>query len=304
MKYLTIDIGGTFVKHSLIDENHKLTQTDKFSTPGSMDDFLTAIKNLISRYGNEISGVCIACPGQVDARTGYLFKGGLISYLKNFPLASCLSKECQLPVSVINDANAAGLAEAKYGNLVGSQLGAALVLGTGVGLALVSNGELLSFKNFERGALFAKAKTDQTDKKELFTLRKKGVASLIENSGSAVQFIHRASNLLGLPQEDGKEVFKILASKTNPDLTTEFENYCREIAYLILNLQKIFNLDRVIIGGGISQQKILIEEINRQHHLLLKTTLSESVQNFSIKAGKFHNDANLIGAYCHFKELG
>ena len=43
---------------------------------------------------------------------------------------------------VINDADAAALAEARYGSLQDLDCGAALVLGTGVGLGLVSQKDL------------------------------------------------------------------------------------------------------------------------------------------------------------------
>ena len=55
-----------------------------------------------------------------------------------------MSKIFQLPVKVINDADAAALAEARYGSLQDLDCGAALVLGTGVGLGLVSQGALLT----------------------------------------------------------------------------------------------------------------------------------------------------------------
>ena len=55
-----------------------------------------------------------------------------------------MSKIFQLPVKVINDADAAALAEARYGSLQDLDCGAALVLGTGVGLGLVSQGSLVN----------------------------------------------------------------------------------------------------------------------------------------------------------------
>ena len=49
-----------------------------------------------------------------------------------------------------------------------------------------------------------------------------------------------------------------------------FESYCRNLAITILNLQTIFDMETFVIGGVISAQPILIEEVNRQfdkvHH--------------------------------------
>ncbi|MCB5133600.1 hypothetical protein LGW10_06880 [Streptococcus mutans] len=50
------------------------------------------------------------------------------------------------------------------------------------------------------------------------------------------------------------------------------------MAYLILNLQSIFQLEKLVIGGGISSQPFLFTEINRQYEQLI---LSEKfIQSF------------------------
>ena len=40
--------------------------------------------------------------------------------------------------------------------------------------------------------------------------------------------------------------------------------YCRSLAITILNLQSIFDMETFVLGGGISAQPVLIEEVNRQ----------------------------------------
>ena len=311
-RILTIDIGGSFIKYALINDKAKLTQAGRCPTPDSMDGFLATLEHLILEHQQQIAGLCIACPGQINARTGFIYKGGLIPYLKSFPLKQFLTDQAHLPVSVINDANAAGLAEARYGQLKHCKCGAALVLGTGVGLALVSNGELLSPKNFELDDIAAKTDNKQQlslkDKfnpetiSSLFSLHLKGLESLWDNKGSAVQFIRESSQFLGLSAEDGQAVFQALTDRQDKELTKRFEDYCREIAYLILNLQTVFRLDRLAIGGGISSQSLLIEEVSHQYHqLLAEETSWSSLAPIPIKACHYHNDANLIGAYCHFK---
>ncbi|EHJ52716.1 ROK family protein [Streptococcus macacae] len=313
-QYLTIDIGGTFIKYALIDRKLELNQTGKFLTEDSMSTFLNSLEKLIQTYQSQISGLCIACPGQINAEIGYIFRGGLIPYLKNFPLASFLKTKFSLPVTIINDANAAGLAEARYGNLRSIQCGAVLTLGTGVGLALVSNGNLLSFKNFQANDILVSPKRrypssltkpdKQLIQKEVFKLGQKGIESLLENSGSAVQFIDKASKCLNLPSADGQKVFEALTTKSTIELTALFESYCREIAYLILNLQTIFRLKKLLIGGGISSQKLLIEGIRKQYaQLLTEEKWASCLESCCIDSCRFHNHANLIGAFCHFQDL-
>ena len=75
-----------------------------------------------------------------------------------------------------------------------------------------------------------------------------GLVSLVDNKGSAVGFIHEASELLGLNQDDGPTVFSAIEENQSEDLNLLFKNYCHEIAVLVLNLQSFFRLEKVVIG--------------------------------------------------------
>lgn len=134
---LAIDIGGTFIKFGLVDDDFKISNQSKVSTPTTLDGFWLTLEHIVSSHKDIISGIAIACPGEINSKRGFIFKGGLIPYLTAIPLGSRLTKTFQLPVKVINDADAAALAEARYGSLQDLDCGAALVLGTGVGLGLV-----------------------------------------------------------------------------------------------------------------------------------------------------------------------
>ena len=141
---LAIDIGGTFIKFGLVDNDFRISNQSKVPTPSSLDNFWITLESIISSFKNGISGIAIACPGEINSKRGFVFKGGLIPYLTAIPLGTRLLKTFQLPVKVINDADAAALAEARYGSLQDLDCGAALVLGTGVGLGIVSQGDLLT----------------------------------------------------------------------------------------------------------------------------------------------------------------
>ena len=65
---------------------------------------------------------------------------------------------------------------------------------------------------------------------------------------------------------------------------------------MILNLQTVINGEKVVIGGGISAQEILIEEIRRQFGEILQDNpiLDQQVIPPEIVAAK--SDTNLYGA--------
>ena len=146
---LAFDIGGTFIKYALVDEAYQVVDSSKVPTPATIEEFWEALERVICSFQNRITGIAISCPGEINSRLGFVFKGGLIPYLRNIPLASHLNKNFQVSVTVLNDGDAAGLAEARIGNLQDCDCGATFVLGTGVGLALTSNGSLISTWNLK-----------------------------------------------------------------------------------------------------------------------------------------------------------
>ena len=297
---LAIDIGGTFIKFGLVDNDFRISNQSKVPTPSSLDNFWITLESIISSFKNGISGIAIACPGEINRR-GFVFKGGLIPYLTAIPLGTRLSKTYQLPVKVINDADAAVLAEARYGSLQDLDCGAALVLGTGVGLGIVSQGDLLTPLSVTRylrsPSPQSKSQTSLPFQWELFM---HGLVSLVDNKGSAVGFVHEASQLLGLDQDDGPAVFSAIEGNQSEELNLLFKDYCHEIAVLVLNLQSFFRLEKVVIGGGISSQNALIEGIVNAYEELFKDKSELGLESITIQACQFHNDSNLLGAASYF----
>jgi len=297
----TIDIGGTFIKYGLMDVDYHLVHTDKIPTPPTIEEFWQGLEGIVDPVREQIDGIAISCPGEIQKTLGFVFRGGLIPYLRNIPLASRLQQTFQVPVIVLNDGKAAGLAEARLGNLKDCPCGATLVLGTGVGLALLSNGDLLrgwQLTEYIRSI----DKTERTPENRRFhrELFLQGISNLLENTGSAVQFVEKASHILNLEKADGLAVFKVLNQDDNEEVKSLFQSYCHDIAILIFNLQSLLRLEKVTIGGGISSQPLLIDEINHQYHDLLSQRGHGQFEALPIQAARFHNESNLIGASSFF----
>ena len=297
----TIDIGGTFIKYGLMDVDYHLVHTDKIPTPPTIEEFWQGLEGIVDPVREQIDGIAISCPGEIQKTLGFVFRGGLIPYLRNIPLASKLKQTFDLPVTVINDGDAAGLAEARLGNLKDCPCGSILVLGTGVGLALLSNGDLL--RGWQLSEYIRSIdKTERTLENRRFhrELFLQGISNLLENTGSAVQFVEKASQLLNLEEADGIAVFKALDQGGNEELKTLFQAYCYDIAILIFNLQSLLRLEKVTIGGGISSQPLLIDEINHQYYDQLSQKGHKQFEALPIQAARFHNESNLIGAAAYF----
>ena len=136
---LAIDIGGTGLKASVLDESGKMVEkhvrvaTPNPCTPGILVEALTKLTAPLTSYDR----VSIGFPGVVrDGRiiTAPHFKG---KAWRDYPLAETLARRFGKPARLLNDAEVQGL-----GIVKGQGLEVVLTLGTGLGTAVFSNGAL------------------------------------------------------------------------------------------------------------------------------------------------------------------
>ena len=85
----------------------------------------------------------ICSPGPVDHETGTLLDPPNLAGLHNAPLRQLLERELKIPVSLEHDAKAAALGEYHYGIGQGEASMVYIVVGTGVGAAIISDGQLV-----------------------------------------------------------------------------------------------------------------------------------------------------------------
>lgn len=159
MVYLGVDIGGTKIAAGLVSEDYRLFNQRSIATDVDggpekiVRDILGLVKQLMEEGGidsGDIPYVGIGCPGAID------HKNGIVKYANNLnfvdiPLGPALQSELQQPVYLENDANCAGLGE--YYHLKDREMMDnffMLTLGTGIGSALVLNGQL--FRGFNGAA--------------------------------------------------------------------------------------------------------------------------------------------------------
>ncbi|MEQ9809868.1 ROK family protein [Streptococcus jiangjianxini] len=291
MSFLAIDLGGTQFKSGLISEDFQLEQSFP-ARPSARDleDCQKLLQNMIEPHLETIEGIAISCPGTIDPVTGTVYNGGMLHYLDSFSFKDFLEQSYQKPVAVLNDGKAAVLAELASGNLKGVTNGLAMIVGTGLGGGIIINGQLYQGSHFQAGELTFALPQDK--------MSPLSAADLAGGALSAVNFIARCAKALGLSDEqDGRAVFEAIKSK-DERVYPSFQHYCRHFALQINNLQSILDVERVVIGGGISAQTILIDEVNRQLDQLEteEAWVFKVVKRPQVMACFYHNSANLIGA--------
>ncbi|MDO4902801.1 MAG: ROK family protein [Limosilactobacillus sp.] len=283
--YLSIDIGGTNIKFALIDHSGNIIERDKVATPRNREEFLSALQQVVSRF-LEIAAVCVSVPGIVHTGHGRVKFTGALGFMGQFELADYMKEISGKSVFVGNDGNCAALAEMWLGRLSGIDNGATITLGTSVGGGLVINGNLIEGTHFRAGELSAIV-NNYNDAK-----------ATTGSNTSAVKMIEAVATRCQLPDlKDGRRAFGEI-NAGNPDALEIFQPFCRRVAILISNIQAVVDLERVLIGGGISVQPIVVEEVRRQFKALQESDrrIRDDIEMPEIMAAQFGNDANILGA--------
>ncbi len=151
MEILGIDVGGSGIKGALVDTSTGELTTDRFRMetpqPATPDAVVEVLAKVVDHFGWDGTLGC-GFPGVVRA--------GVVQTAANLDpsfvgtnLRTALSDATACPVTVLNDADAAGLAEVRFGAGRGRR-GVVLVLtlGTGIGSALFVDGRLVPNTEF------------------------------------------------------------------------------------------------------------------------------------------------------------
>lgn len=290
MTLAVFDIGGTAVKYG-IWSNDQIQHQDKFKTPNSWEQMKEEISavyaTLQEKTSEKFRGAAFSCPGAVDAKAGVIHGFSAVPYIHNFPIQSELTQLLGVPVSIENDANCAALAEVSYGAAKDVDNAIFIVIGSGIGGAVIVNKELIKGKNLFGGEFGFMLLDDDSSFSDL---------------ASPVRAANRYAVELGLSEGaiSGKELF-MRADQADPVAMRHVEGLKKALARGIHTLLVALNPDKVVIGGAISAREDLITEITeRIQHLLNKTNATDVA--LDLVPCQYNNDANLIGAVVAFSK--
>lgn len=290
--YLGFDIGGTNIKYGLVDDSSKVLHDGKVKTPKSG----TEIENIILHYCKTfkekyiLEGVGVSVPGIV--KEGYLETAGAIGDFYNYNLKQSLEQKLKMEVNVENDANCALLAEAWNGHAKGHKNVVSYVVGTGIGGALLLNGQLYSGQNYKAGEFGFEILNNPYDtnaRESSLTMN-----ASIQTGLSELYYKEKGVYL------DGKEIYEesLKSNEFAKELVNELE---KKIAISIYNSIVFFDPGVVLIGGAISQNDNFIKNLNKNlNNLRLSHSELKFVEFPKIKANKFYNLSGVIGAVYGF----
>ncbi len=145
-----VDLGGTKIELGLVDAQNRIIGRHRM--PTNADEGPQAVVERIAQRvaelekelpgGKRIAALGICSPGPLDHKTGMLMDPPNLPGLHHTPLRQMLAERLDLPVSLEHDAKAAALGEFYYGAGRDARSMVYIVVGTGVGAAIIIDGEL------------------------------------------------------------------------------------------------------------------------------------------------------------------
>lgn len=287
-KALGIDIGGTKISWALINfQGEIINEIEKTSTPKTKDEIVALLKNIISKYENEIDFTAIATAGAVNnENTGVIGStANLANGYKDIDFQSLSTKK----VFIENDANCAAWAEYKIGASINCKNSIMLTLGTGVGGGIIINGKLLKGKSGAAGEMH-------------FMMSRKKERKCTCGTWDCFE-AYASGNGLRLTgaeifEDDNITTYDIVekASKGDKKAILALETWQNDIALGILGLNNIFDADCFVLSG--SMEKFVNTEIIEK--FVNENIVTTPTKIYHAKAGNY---AGMIGAVLLASEL-
>lgn len=301
-----IDIGGTKIAGALIAGDGSVLRELRVPSPAdSADDLVASVVELVKKLANDagdIGAVGVATAGFIDADSAtVLFAPNL--NLRNEPLKQRIGAQLPYPVVIENDANAAAWAEFRFGAGVGYTDMIMLTLGTGVGGAVISDGnlrrggfgiggELGHLRLIPDGRLCGCGQRGCLEQYASGTAVLRAAKKLANSDGPAGVRLRELQEENG--ELDGKLVYQALL-EGDAGATAVVREAGEHLGAALGSFTAILDPQLVVIGGGLSEADELILGPIRQaylNHLPARGFRPE----LEIVTAKFTNQAGVLGA--------
>lgn len=261
--FVGVDVGGTKVAAGLVNEDGEISAQVRVamaadsSAQRGLDSVLSAIAHVIPHDGKGIAGIGICAPGPLDPKTGVILNPPNIPCWRNFPLAAAVRKKYSVPVKVDNDANAAALAEARWGAARGYRHVFYATIGTGIGSGIVFDGKIYHGRTGSAGE-GGHVSIDQHG-----PICNCGKPGCIEIFASGTALANRArtevqarakSSMLEMAHDDVDAITGLIIGKAadlgDPLAKRIIAEAVEMLALWLSNIVDLLDPDVIVIGGG------------------------------------------------------
>lgn len=278
----SIEAGGTKFVCGIGTENGEILKKISIPTTSPQETLKEVIQFFID---NRIDSLGIGTFGPADIKKssptyGYIMNTPKLAW-QNYPLFQVVQKELTVPIGFTTDVNTAVLAENTYGAAVGLNSCLYITIGTGIGAGAIVNGKLLEgLSHPEMGHIIIRKHED-----DIF----QGICPFHRDcleglaSGAAIE------------KRWGKKGTELAQNLK----VWELEAYY--IAQALVQYIMICMPEKIIIGGGVSNQRILFPMIRKYVQKFLNgyfpySEFNEGIDVYIVPT-ELNGNAGLIGGF-------
>lgn len=298
-----IDIGGTKIAGGVVDPDGHIVEKVRVDTPADTAALAQAVVDMARHFraGHDIAAVGVAAAGFIDRDRATVIHAPNIAW-RNEPLKATLEAGIGLPVAIENDANAAGWAEYRFGAGRDVEHMVMLTMGTGVGGAIILDGQLfrgghgiaaeLGHMRFIRGGILCGCGQSGCLEQYASGRALQREAGAIADAGGIGEALARLREEKG--SISGPAVSRLVLAG-DPGAVEALRRVATALGEACGGFQAVLDPELFVIGGGVAQ---LGEDLLAPVRLAYETSLpgygDRPVARFAI--AQLVNDAGLIGA--------
>jgi glucokinase len=269
---LGIEIGGTKLQLGIGQGHGRLLALERLRVDPArgasriLEQIAVAFPTLLEKASlsrQQIRAVGIGFGGPVDGREGRTHRSFQVSGWDDFPLAAWITEHLDVPrVIVENDADSAGLAEARFGAGAGHSPLLYMNVGSGIGGALVIDHHI--YRGSGHGALeVGHLRVPDASSSGLRLVELEQVASGWAIASAAQDLARRRieareqdwlvlTKSQGCPDQITASIVAEAAVAGDPDATSILSRARTAVAFALTQAITLLAPQRIVIGGGVS----------------------------------------------------
>ncbi|HKE56759.1 MAG TPA: ROK family protein [Pyrinomonadaceae bacterium] len=297
--FIGVDFSGAGLRAALVDATGRiLERRESEISPESLVEQIAGVVRQLSS-GGRATGVGIAIPGLVNRQTDRVVVSRVLPATMRDDLHAEISRATGLRVELENDANAAAYGEYKVGAGRGSQNIFYMMIGRGIGGAIILEGKLWTGASGFAGEVGHI--TIDTEGLECVC----GNTGCLETVASAPSIVRRARERLNRDSTSSLSRLALKKAFTAEDIAHQanegddfammmIERTGKYIGTGVASVINLLNIDRIILGGGVMDAGQLI--LNPIIQEAKRRAFQPCFEVTEIVAGTLGSDAIPIGA--------
>jgi len=308
--FIGIDLGGTKIITALVGKTGRIISRDYRQTEAAkgldavvarMIDAASEVMNGGGVVSAQISAVGVAAPGPIDAKSGVVTTPPNLPGWTDVPLRQLIQDGLGLPTALENDANAAALAEHRFGAGRGTEHMIYITASTGIGGGFILNGELYGGATGAAGEIGHMTILPQGPH---CGCGNRGCLEALA-SGTAIAREARERVKCGIPTliaDLAKGDLKHISAKLVAQAAGQGDIEAQEIldeamTYLgvgMANLVNLFNPELIVIGGGLTNMGARIFDPVRS--IIQRRAFRAAAQVVRVVPAQLGDDVGVLGA--------